>query len=142
MDFVHSTWNQSLKNTWPSPIFIYLFFFLKHGPKDNLEQAHVSGGVALLHPDHNTGLMCTTVYLWCSHVLHIFGWDSLKLPILFSTDVGLINPNYNNNSRLYLNPSSSLMAYECQTTSPSIRRKPGKFIFSTEKNHTLLWIWT
>jgi uncharacterized protein YggT (Ycf19 family) len=30
----------------------------------------VSGGVALLHACHKTGLMCTTVYLWCYN--HLF----------------------------------------------------------------------
>jgi hypothetical protein len=38
----------------------------------------VSGGVAFLHAGHKTGLMCTTVYLWChNHLFCIrlsFGW--------------------------------------------------------------------
>jgi hypothetical protein len=100
----------------------------------------VSGGGALLDAGHKRGLICTTGYLWCHNhlfcvrpgftdetifVLHVFGWGSLKLPkkliLVFEYQliVGPVNPNYNSNSRLVLNPSFPPMVYECQTESSS-----------------------
>jgi hypothetical protein len=82
----------------------------------------VSGGIILLHAGHKTGLMCTTAYLWCQ--IHLFCarpgfmaetffcvacifWlrysevtDFCLLFFEYQLIVGLINPNYNSNSRL------------------------------------------
>jgi hypothetical protein len=82
----------------------------------------VSGGVELLHAGHKTSLMCTTVYLWChNHLFCIrprFMAETFFCVACFLVEkvwsyrhqftavfeyqliVGLINPNYNSNSRL------------------------------------------
>jgi hypothetical protein len=41
-------------------------------------------GVALLHAGHKTGLMCTTVYLWChNHLFFVFNLGSRTKQCLF-----------------------------------------------------------
>jgi hypothetical protein len=78
--------------------------------------------VALLHANHKTGLMCTTVYLWChNHLFYIrpgfmaktffcvvcilveVVWSyrlCLYLFFEYQLIVGLIYLNFNNNTRL------------------------------------------
>jgi hypothetical protein len=132
-----------------------------------LDRWIVSGGVALLHAGHKTGLMCTTVYLWChNHLFCIrpgfmaetfylccmyFGWGSLNLPTAvysyffeYQLIVDLINPNYNSNFRLVsfesVFPSNGLWVsnFIVLLNQKKVRKIR---IFSTEKT-MMTGIWT
>jgi hypothetical protein len=108
----------------------------------------------MMHAGHKTGLMCTTVYLWghnhlfcirsglmaktffcvaCILVEVVWSYRNLFIAVFeYQLAVGLINPNYNSNSRLV--PFESVfppMAYECRTSSSFKTRKIKKI--STEK---------